>query len=378
MLQSASSARSHHQVSQLSAAFGRLPDVMTLGPVSSIAAVAQASGRTRSPLGLRRIALALLRAKTRRVRSSPLVGLAQRCAAAVSDELPAPAGMTISLRHAPTCAQVQWARAHPLTSMPVTAALASPQPLSSLAALSGVSLGILSRPSTSPAETSAQATPALMFASAAPAGTKAGSPAAPRWRFSRALTARLSGPGGFYTAGNLLGLLMGIALQVTGAGNAAQAAADYLTGSPSALLMTAATLVFTVSSEAYHRAWRNGFPPAGNLNVWGDFISGIGALVLAAAFWTLGEPLLAATAGLMHAFGKFGSALYRPRAAPRLDWAHLFRVMVIASRIPAMMAALATLARVLPDGNAATIAAPVTLLVCTLLWALADAMLMKK
>lgn len=202
-------------------------------------------------------------------------------------------------------------------------------------------------------------------------------PSWPRSKLRDGVAERLRGPGGLYNAGNLIGLTAGLSLQISAASNgAAKAAADYLAGSASALFLTAATLVFLVSGEAYHRAWRNGFPANRRLNVCGDFLSGTGALALGAALFALGQPLLAATAGLMHAFGKFGSALHRPGNATDVDWPRVFRLTVIASRVPAILAALTELARSIPAGGVCA-AAPVVLLICHLLWARADVMLMK-
>ena len=80
--------------------------------------------------------------------------------------------------------------------------------------------------------------------------------------------ARLVGPGGYYNAGNAFGLVMGIALQVStapadgGAGSTVLGAMrDYLAGNAGAVALTAATAVFFVSGEAYHRAWAQGAPP---------------------------------------------------------------------------------------------------------------------
>lgn len=202
-------------------------------------------------------------------------------------------------------------------------------------------------------------------------------PSWPRSTFFEGIFARLRGPGGYYNAGNLIGLGAGLALQMSAAsGGAAQAAAQYLAGSVSALLLTLATLVFMVSGEAYHRAWRGGYPPVQRLNFQGDFLSGIGALLLGAALLMLGQPLLAATAGLLHAFGKFASALFRPKASSGLNWPRLFRQSVLASRVPAICAALIELVREMPGGGAGLLA-PATLLMCYAFWARADVMLMK-
>jgi hypothetical protein len=190
------------------------------------------------------------------------------------------------------------------------------------------------------------------------------------------LRPRLSGPGGLYNSGNLIGLSAGLALALNQSGALTLAnAAHYFAGSADAICITVATLVFMVSGEAYHRAWAHGFPPVGRLNWWGDFLSGIGALWLGAALFLIGEPWLAATAGLMHAWGKFGSALQPPAA--KWDWSRFHRLMVVLSRVPAMLATLLQIGGGLAGNEWGNLAAPAVLLACYLLWAKADLLLMK-
>ncbi|MGB8817163.1 MAG: hypothetical protein WCC66_04490 [Rhizobiaceae bacterium] len=197
----------------------------------------------------------------------------------------------------------------------------------------------------------------------------------PRSKLRDGVAARMSGPGGLYNSGNLIGLVSGLALQMVAAsGGAGEAAASFFAGSASALWMTGATLIFMVSGEAYHRAWRFGFPPDKPMNWWGDFLSGIGALALGMALFSLGQPLLALTAGLLHAIGKFGSALHGGSAEAGLNWPRLYRQAVVASRVPAIFAALLAL---INASNDQTMLAPVTLLVCYALWVKADLMLLK-
>ena len=117
---------------------------------------------------------------------------------------------------------------------------------------------------------------------------------------------------------------MGVGLQLTAvpAGalemqSAAAAVWDYLAGNAGAVALTAATAVFFLSGEAYHRAWAHGAPPKDALNRRGDLLSAIGALILGIALLSLGQVMLAATAGGLHALGKFGSA-FRWRHAARM------------------------------------------------------------
>lgn len=189
---------------------------------------------------------------------------------------------------------------------------------------------------------------------------------------------RCAGPGGLYNAGNVIGLAVGLLLQFRQSGDATLAgAAQYFAGSGDAICLTIATLVFMVSGEAYHRAWANGFPPSARLTWWGDVLSGIGALWLGAALFLIGEPWLAATAGLLHAWGKFGSA-FQPARMTAWDWATCHRLMVVASRVPAIAATLIELGGGFSHGEWVQLATPATLLACYLLWAKADLMLMRK
>ncbi len=216
----------------------------------------------------------------------------------------------------------------------------------------------------------------------------------PSWRERAAAlghqaAARLSGPGGYYNIGNAFGLGMGIALQMesipaghSGLEAAAGAATSYLVGNPAATALTLGTAVFFWSGEMYHRAWANGAPPNPVLNRRGDLSSGIGALILFVALLSLGHVMLAVTAGLLHAFGKFGSAWkWRPLPGWRATWPDFFRTMVLASRVPAILASSIDLAHVVASGDAATPVSawltPLTLLVCYAVWCKADLMLFR-
>jgi hypothetical protein len=202
-----------------------------------------------------------------------------------------------------------------------------------------------------------------------------------------ALRQRMSGPGGYYNLGNALGLATGLALQVASVqegslGATASAAFDYLAGSPSAVALTVAMLIFFWSGEVYHRAWANGFPPDTRLNRKGDLLSAFGALALGVGLLILQQPILAATAGLLHAIGKLGSALHRPDYAAASAGRRRpdpWRAVVLFSRIPAMAAALIELVRVVPqlgtDLPVSAAVAPAVLLGCYLAWAKADLML---
>jgi hypothetical protein len=111
-------------------------------------------------------------------------------------------------------------------------------------------------------------------------------------------------------------------------------------------------------------------------------LSGVGVLVLFLALLSLGQVMLAVTAGLLHALGKFGSAAkWRPVPGWRASWPDFFRTAVLVSRVPAILAAALDLARVAATSGAATPASvwmtPLTLLVCYALWCKADLMLFR-
>lgn len=197
-----------------------------------------------------------------------------------------------------------------------------------------------------------------------------------------AVGARLAGPGGSYNIGNVLGLVVGIALQIAMAPangtdrTAATVLLDFLAGSSSATALTVATLVFCCSGEIYHRAWMRSPAPDPTLNRLGDFLSGIGALLFGLSLFLLGQPVLAATAGLLGAFGKFGSACQPDMRAIGwwpAAWPDPFRSAVVVSRIPALAAAALGLANA--GGEFAPTVQAATLIVCILLWVRADLLL---
>lgn len=192
---------------------------------------------------------------------------------------------------------------------------------------------------------------------------------------------RLSGPGGLYNLGNALGLLSGVAFHVTAAaavGVAGWAAVtQYFVGSLGATSITLAMLVFFWSGEQYHKAWANGAPPDVRLNRLGDVSSGRGALLLGLGLVLMGHPVLAATSGLLHAAGKFGSALPGWVLALLPFGPGVFRGVVVASRLPALAAVLIDLWAALDGGNVEAAAAGGLLVLCYGLWLKADVALMR-
>ncbi len=209
-------------------------------------------------------------------------------------------------------------------------------------------------------------------------------------RLRRGVAERMQGPGGLYNTGNVLGLAVGVALQLIqssgGSGTAAAGTsiASYLMGNASAAAMTAATAVFLVSGEAYHRARMARGERCRMLGRVADFLSGVGALALCYALWTLGHPVLALTSGVLNATGKFGNAAVPSArdAWPQWPaaWPDPFRAAVVASRLPAILASSVDLglasANALAGGRVLSVVTPATLLVCYALWTRADLLLL--
>lgn len=194
---------------------------------------------------------------------------------------------------------------------------------------------------------------------------------------------RMSGPGGYYNLGNAFGLFTGLFLYLTQVSpnelsDSIRAATDYLAGSTSSVALTLSMLIFFWSGELYHRAWRNGAPPVANLNRSGDLWSCWGALALGVGLLLLGQPVLALTAGLLHAIGKFGSACSLPSSRWwKSDWPDMWRTTVVFSRVPALIAIVIEVTSFTTQGALFTTAGfgPLTLLVCYLFWLKADLML---
>jgi prepilin signal peptidase PulO-like enzyme (type II secretory pathway) len=192
---------------------------------------------------------------------------------------------------------------------------------------------------------------------------------------------RLGGPGGLYNLGNALGLLSGLSFHVAAAlavGVTGWAAvAEYFSGSLGATAITLAMLIFFWSGEQYHKAWSHGAPPDARLNRLGEISSGCGALMLGLGLFLMGHPVLAATAGLMHAAGKFGSAL-PARVQARLPFGPgMFRGVVVASRLPALAAVLIDLTAAWAVADLEGAAASGFLVLCYGLWLKADVALMR-
>ncbi len=213
-------------------------------------------------------------------------------------------------------------------------------------------------------------------------------PATPFGWSLKAVTDRMQGPGGYYNAGNLLGLATSLATQFAAGAEASAGRSGldilvgYFAGSPSAVALTAATLVFLVSGETYHRAWAGRSVPAAATNQLADVLSAIGCLALTISLIFLDQWFLAIASGLLSVGGKLGSALFGDDASQfgfwPAGWVDPFRAAVLVGRAPAITAACLDLGfRLLhwTDGSLLPLVQPAILIVCYLLWIKADLLL---
>jgi hypothetical protein len=205
------------------------------------------------------------------------------------------------------------------------------------------------------------------------------------------IRAALGDPGRLYNIGNALVLVGGVGGAIAAAigdgfslGAAAERVANHFWGSPSAIALSLAIVVFFAGGTAYSRAWKgNGPKPDPLLTRRGDLLSGIGAVVLGAGLAMLGDAVLAVFAGVLHASGKFGSALATGKAlrtsAGPVPIDDLCKDIVLISRVPALFAALSGLvSATLNSGEFGTILLAATVVVSTIYWALADILLLRR
>ena len=208
-----------------------------------------------------------------------------------------------------------------------------------------------------------------------------------RWR--SAILGRLKGPGGLYNLGNALGFGAGLLVTFLVAKESTDSFSSilaigmrYVAGSPAAVALAVATAIFFWSGEAYHRAWSNGYPPDQRLTQLGDLSSGFGAIALGVGLYLLSNPFLAATSGVLHAAGKFGSGLdVRGDALFRwgkLDAGALYRNVVLISRAPAIVATTADFFSATAQNDGILAFNALAMLACYLIWAIADSMLLPR
>jgi len=152
----------------------------------------------------------------------------------------------------------------------------------------------------------------------------------------------------------------------------------YAAGDPAALALTSATLVFFWSGRLYSKAWHNRQTPDRRLARLGDLSSGAGAILLGIGLLLIGNPILAAFAGALHATGKLGSAFAGERTVRvcgrKLGVADLGKQAVLASRVPAILAAIGGWVA----ADAPNLLVSLNVVACTLIWASADWMLLPR
>jgi hypothetical protein len=114
----------------------------------------------------------------------------------------------------------------------------------------------------------------------------------------------------------------------------------------------------------------------------GDLSSGFGAIALGAGLYLLSNPLLAATSGVMHAVGKFGSAfgVRGELSFPgrKIDASTLCRDIVLISRVPAIIATTADVFSSKAHDDGAFAFNTLAMLACYLIWATADSILLSR
>ena len=188
---------------------------------------------------------------------------------------------------------------------------------------------------------------------------------------------RANEPGALYNFGNVLGFSAGLisagwlySTQI-GTGTVLDGMIHHMAGSHAALALTLATAIFFWGGIVYSRAWTNGAPPDAVLNRHGDLWSAAGAVCLAFGLFVLGNPLLAMSAGVLHALGKLGSAVGGEArfslGGLSLRLGDLCKDLVLVSRVPAILSAAVGFAG---DWLSASIIA------CCLVWARADWLLL--
>jgi len=208
-----------------------------------------------------------------------------------------------------------------------------------------------------------------------------------------ALQARLKGPGGLYNIGNVIGLASGIFFALfrgtdTQAGGYLDSLIAYLAGNPGNAALSIAMVLFIWSGENYHRAAQLN---SDRVLRKADMLSGIAALFLAVSLVSNGNLALAITSTVLLAGGKFGNAIFFQQGWPikvetqlpgsvilRVHTNDVFRMAVIASRVPAIAALAVAIAAGLsgPVLTSGVLEATI-LLICYLLWTKADVLLMR-
>lgn len=187
------------------------------------------------------------------------------------------------------------------------------------------------------------------------------------------------GPGALYTIGNVLALVTGIVVSLRenrGAVGVLETLQGHLAGSPEAVLLTTAIIVFMISGHVYQKAGKPD-APAGLMPL-ADFLSGLAAIGLTIALVMMGDTVAALVAGVLLTLGKLGSAalpVLGCNQTSRLETA--LRLTVAASRIPSIISlALVVLPAFQGIAPTASVTLPVVMIACFLLWFWADVLLL--
>lgn len=214
--------------------------------------------------------------------------------------------------------------------------------------------------------------------------------------FMRAISRRMRSAGGLYNWGNVLDLYSVVAAAIVerhavNATDIVHAVTDKLAGDLPSQLLTGSAIIFFLGGEAYYQAFKNDGASNKRFIAAGDLLSGAGAIVLGIGLYKIGQPLLAASSGGLHALSKFGSAASLSNGAKNLlcrefrfagmvtTTADIIKDMALASRVPALAwCSLSVLSNVmnLPLQDAISHSVmPAYLAWCYTIWGRADWML---
>jgi hypothetical protein len=184
---------------------------------------------------------------------------------------------------------------------------------------------------------------------------------------------RFANPGIAYNSGNWIALAAAAAAPVLGSHGGLRAAAlgftTVLAGDAAAFAVSLGSLTFFFGGARYDRAWARGAPPDLDCVRQGHALSAFGAACIGVGLALLAKTPLALFTALcgaaLHALGKLGSA-WR-------DEVWLFKALPLASRAPALVSVSVDICTA-TDWRRAV--APILLVVCNLVWARADMMLL--
>ena len=208
----------------------------------------------------------------------------------------------------------------------------------------------------------------------------------PLFRWRAAIVSRLNGPGGLYNFGNGLGFGAGLCVTFLVATHRRTASRKFCRSEcdicgksgrrcagdrNSDLLLERRSLSSGLVERISARSEIDGASRC---------LSGFGAIGLGAGLYLLSNPFLAATSGLLHAAGKFGSA-FGVRGellllGRKIDASALCRNIVLTSRFPAIIATIADLLSTKAHDDRVFAFNAVAMLACYVIWATANSMLL--